>query len=130
LTGFTGGSRYNHKGAAVEPLCLPRDPEWGMYKDGTDGDKAYIYGAEYETYTFLGNMRNLYEHDVPCAVCLIHQKSLLRMFPGTFISFIFFPKYHDFIILLRWHSSEPKVNGTVIVKPWHVSLYCRKEIVL
>lgn len=47
--GFTGGSFYGHKGAAVEPLCLPTNPEWGIYIDGYDGSKAYVYGAEYET---------------------------------------------------------------------------------
>lgn len=35
--GFVGGSQYTHTGAAVEPLCLPRKPEWGnYYRDGTD----------------------------------------------------------------------------------------------
>lgn len=36
---FTGGSYYTHKGAAVELLCLPRNPEWGIYIDGHDGAK-------------------------------------------------------------------------------------------
>jgi hypothetical protein len=83
MTGFTGGSHYTHKGAAVEPLCLPRDPEWGTYKDGMDGHKAYIFGAEYEIDT--GNsMHSVHNQDVPCAVCLIHHRSLVTVLPGTF----------------------------------------------
>nr|XP_011423386.2 short-chain collagen C4 [Crassostrea gigas] len=82
LSGFTGGSYYGHKGAAVDPLCLPRDPEWGLYTDGTDGEKAYVFGAEYETATSPGNLRSLYQHDVPCAVCLLRNRSVVKMFPA------------------------------------------------
>lgn len=82
--GFTGGSFYDHKGAAVEPLCLPRNPEWGMYIDGYDGSKAYVYSAEYETYTFKDYIKSLHNHDVPCAVCLVRQRSVVQMFPGKY----------------------------------------------
>ncbi|XP_034330867.1 uncharacterized protein [Magallana gigas] len=81
-SGFTGGSYYTHKGAAVEPLCLPRNPEWGRYTDGHDGAKAYVYGAEYETYSFIGFDQTLHEHDVPCAVCIVRQKTVVKMFPA------------------------------------------------
>ena len=75
---------YYHKGAAVDPLCLPRDPEWGIYKDGTDGAKAYVYGAEYETYTY-NSMPTVHDHDVPCAVCLVRNRSVTKMFPGMYM---------------------------------------------
>lgn len=81
---FTGGSHRSYKGSAVEPLCLPRNPEWGMYIDGYDGYKAYVYGAEYETSTFKGNIKNVHDHDIPCAVCLVHRKSVVQMFPGEY----------------------------------------------
>lgn len=80
--GFAGGSQCSHKGAAVEPLCLPRNPEWGMYTDGHEGYKSYVYGAEYETESFKGNIQTLHDHDVPCAVCLVRQRSVVQMFPG------------------------------------------------
>ncbi|XP_056006010.1 uncharacterized protein LOC125677601 isoform X2 [Ostrea edulis] len=82
LSGFTGGSYCRHSGAAVEPLCLPRDPQWGQYKDGTDGTKAYVFGAEYETIDSLSSLRSIHDHDVPCAVCLVHSRSVLRVFPA------------------------------------------------
>ncbi|XP_062573103.1 short-chain collagen C4-like [Saccostrea cucullata] len=80
-SGFVGGSHYTHTGAAVDPLCLPKNPEWGKYKDGTDSYRAYVYGAEYEE-VLHNNKLNLLEHDVPCAVCLLRGKSLSKVFPA------------------------------------------------
>lgn len=67
----------------MEPLCLPRNPEWEIYSDGTNGNKAYIYGAEYETDDLSGKWRKLNDHDVPCAVCLVRNRSVVKMFPGN-----------------------------------------------
>lgn len=74
--GFTRGSHYLAKGFAVEPLCLSRDPEWGMYIEGQDGLESYIHGAKYmyKTDSFRGNMKTVHNHDVPRAVCLIRQR--------------------------------------------------------
>lgn len=80
--GYTGGSWYDHKGAAVDPLCLPRDPEWGIYSDGDNGGRAFVHGAEYQTHSSPGYLRTLYQHDVPCAVCLRRNRSVVKMFPG------------------------------------------------
>lgn len=80
--GYVGGSWYLHTGAAVNPLCLPKNPEWGIYRDGTDGEKAYIFGGEYQTDTVPAYMRTLYQHDVPCVVCLVRKRSVVQMFPG------------------------------------------------
>ena len=85
IAGFVGGSHYTHPGSASEYLCLPSDPQWGIYKDGHDGYKALVYGAEYETYTYNENFAGMHDHDVPCAVCLVHNRSVVRMFPGKII---------------------------------------------
>lgn len=85
LIGYAGGSHYRHTGAAVDALCLPRNPEWGNYRDGTDGSKAYIFGTEYQTTGMFGKWHSLYEHDVPCAVCLVRSRSVVKMFPGTLL---------------------------------------------
>lgn len=66
----------------MEPLCLPRNPEWGIYRDGTDGYKAYVYGAEYVTSDLSDKWPKLHNHDVPCAVCLVRNRSVVKMFPG------------------------------------------------
>lgn len=85
FSGYAGGSFYTHTGAAVEPLCLPKDPEWGIYKDGVEGHKSFMFGAVYETSTVPGYLSALYHHTVPCAVCLVRDKSLVKMFPGKTI---------------------------------------------
>ncbi|XP_078312769.1 uncharacterized protein LOC144619215 [Crassostrea virginica] len=80
-SGYVGGSFYGDYGAAVDSLCLPSDPEWGIYRDGKEGNKAYVYGAEYETNTFI-SMPDVHDHDVPCAVCLVPNRSVVNMFPA------------------------------------------------
>lgn len=67
-------------GAVVNPLCLARDPEWGVYQDGVSEYKSYIYGAEYETAG--SSMGSVHNYNVPCVVCLRQNKSVVKMFPG------------------------------------------------
>ena len=86
--GYVGGSWFDHTGSAVEPLCLPRDPEWGIYRDGIDGAKASVYGAEYETNALPGYMSAVHDNDVPCAVCLVRNRSVVQMIPGMCIRWI------------------------------------------
>lgn len=81
-SGYVGGSDYKNPGAAVEPLCLPKNPQWGKYKDGKDGQKAELLGAEYQMHTVSNYWRHYHDHDVPCAVCLVRQRSVVQMFPG------------------------------------------------
>lgn len=87
--GYVGGSHYTHTRVAVDALCLPRNPEWVNYRDGTDGGKPYIYGAEYKTYGLFGKWHSVCDHDVPCAVCLVRSRSVVKMFPGTLKSVLF-----------------------------------------
>lgn len=82
FSGYVGGSHYNNRGSAVEPICLPRNPEWGIHRDGMDGQKAYVYGAEYQMHTVSGYMRQFHDQDVPCALCVKRNKSIVKMFPG------------------------------------------------
>lgn len=82
FVGFVGGSHYTHPGGAAEPLCLPSDPQWGVYKDGIDGSKGFVFGAEYETRHYNYYFRGMHDHDVPCAVCLVRNRSVVKMFPG------------------------------------------------
>lgn len=81
-SGYVGGSNYHDPGAAVEPLCLPTNPEWEEFKDGLDGQKAKVFGAEYQMHTVSGSWREYHDQDVPCAVCLVHRRSVVKMFPG------------------------------------------------
>ncbi|XP_062576176.1 uncharacterized protein LOC134238063 [Saccostrea cucullata] len=81
-SGYAGGSNHLHSGAAVELLCLPKDPEWGIYTDGYNGAKAFVYGTEYETNYNPDHLSSFQNHDVPCAVCLVPNRSVVQMFPA------------------------------------------------
>lgn len=59
---------------------MARDPEWGIYQDGVSEYKSYIFGAEFETAG--SSMGSVHNYDVPCAVCLTQNRSVVKMFPG------------------------------------------------
>ncbi|XP_065928358.1 uncharacterized protein [Magallana gigas] len=113
-SGYTGGSHYSHKGAAVEPLCLPRNPEWGMYTDGYEGSKNYVYGAEYETNSFKGYIQTIQDHDVPCVVCLVRQRTVVKMFPARKTCFKGWTlEYHGYL-MAGHYSHEAGTTFTCI----------------
>ncbi|XP_056006018.1 uncharacterized protein LOC130050322 [Ostrea edulis] len=114
LSGYTGGSHYTHSGAAVEPLCLPRDPEWGRYKDGADDVRAFVYGAEYETSKSLSNLRRLHQHDVPCAVCLVHNRSILRVFPARKTCYKDWKLEYDGYLMAGYHGFAAATTYTCV----------------
>ncbi|KAK3100542.1 hypothetical protein FSP39_021566, partial [Pinctada imbricata] len=84
ITGYVGGSHYTHKGAAVDYLCMPENPDRNYhYKDGASGHKGYVYGAEYEiNEDDIGIGRSMHESDVPCAVCRTVGSTSVLMIPG------------------------------------------------
>ncbi|KAK3091479.1 hypothetical protein FSP39_020140 [Pinctada imbricata] len=61
---------------------MPKDPEWGIYTDGTDGDKAFLHGAEYEFSTLTDSRKSLHNNDVPCAVCKVNGRSASMLLPA------------------------------------------------
>ncbi|XP_078699956.1 uncharacterized protein LOC144926806 [Branchiostoma floridae x Branchiostoma belcheri] len=81
--GIAGGTHYSHTGGGANYVCLPKDPEWGVFTGGNQGT-AYMCGAEYE----LGNGINpfqgasLHDHDVPCAVCHVASRGSKLMIPA------------------------------------------------
>lgn len=81
-SGYVGGSHFNNRGAAVEPLCLPRNPQWLKYRDRMEKERAYVHGAEYETRTSPSGLSSVHDQDVPCAVCLKRRRSVVNMFPA------------------------------------------------
>lgn len=80
--GQVGGNDYANKGGGVNNLCLPNDPENG--KPLTGADNSQLFGTEYETTSKLKppGMRDMYQMEVPCAVCHQRKKSVLLMIPG------------------------------------------------
>ncbi|XP_078619156.1 uncharacterized protein LOC144886401 [Branchiostoma floridae x Branchiostoma japonicum] len=81
--GIAGGAHFTHSGGGANYVCLPKDPEWGVFTDGSQGTGAYMYGAEYQLSSnnpFQGV--SLHNHDVPCAVCHVTSRGSKLMIPA------------------------------------------------
>jgi hypothetical protein len=81
IVGQAGGNSYNNKGGGSNYLCLPNDPDNGKpYSYAND----VLYGAEYETggSSKAYGLDNLYQKEVPCAVCRRRGRSSVLMIPG------------------------------------------------
>ena len=75
--GRTGSSHYTHSGGGANYICMPNDPEYSSYFPGVQGH-SYVYGTEYQFP--LTPERN--QHNVPCAVCDVPNKSRVLMIPA------------------------------------------------
>jgi len=80
-SGRAGGEYYTHPGGGTNPQCLPLDPNYLHTLAGKQPDVARMYGAEYETNYFNLAVHN---HDVPCAVCYVSQRSVVYMIPAKY----------------------------------------------
>ncbi|CAG2251105.1 unnamed protein product [Mytilus edulis] len=67
--------------AAVNYVCLPHDPDFynGDVSMSPYGHMSTMYGAEYED-NYFG--QNMFQKDVPCAVCRATKASSIMMIPG------------------------------------------------
>ena len=80
-SGAVAGSWYDSIGAAVDPLCLPADPQYLLSKGGYQNE-APIYGAEYET---SGNpLDHSHDRNVPCALCQVYGRTNKIMIPSRY----------------------------------------------
>jgi len=66
-SGVVAGSWYDHQGAAVDPLCLPPNPQYLKSQTGYQG-YVPLYGTEYQTGG--GPLDHSLDRNVPCALCL------------------------------------------------------------
>ena len=83
--GYAGGSHYTHSGAAVDYLCLPKNPDWDHFEPAAQSG-GLVYGAEYEysqrassAKFFPSQTSSLVDNDVPCAVCRSTRSSVLMV---------------------------------------------------
>ena len=80
-SGVVAGSWSDHIGAAVDPLCLPPDPQYLQYLPSYQ-NWAPLYGAEYKiggTPLDHSNGRN-----VPCALCQVTGHTNKIMIPSRY----------------------------------------------
>ena len=83
-TGRAGGSHYTHSGSGSNPQCLPLDPNFLTPISG-DQRRAYMYGAEYETFTdSKSHIHGLHSTDIPCAVCHVSNRTAVYMVPAKY----------------------------------------------
>ena len=80
-SGVVAGSWFDHTGAAVDPLCLPPDPQYLLSQGGYQNG-APIYGAEYE----LGGtpLDHSNDRNVPCALCQVYGRTNKIMIPSHY----------------------------------------------
>ena len=79
------GRHSADQGSGKDDVCLPSDPTWDNYVDGSPGCcRAFIYGTEIDLYSPSGPTifrDDTNQQDMPCAVCRT-QKSTALMIPG------------------------------------------------
>jgi len=64
-SGVVAGSWYGYEGAAVDPLCLPPNPQYLKYQPSYQ-NLVQLFGAEYQT--FGTPLDHSHECNVPCAL--------------------------------------------------------------
>ncbi|VDI41508.1 Hypothetical predicted protein [Mytilus galloprovincialis] len=77
--GTAAGKHYGDKGSGANYLCLPKNPEWNAYVDGTNGEKGLLYGVEYEISGNTPYPRSLHSKITPCVVCLAMRSTVLMV---------------------------------------------------
>ena len=82
-SGVVAGSHYSHKGAAVEPLCLPPNPKYLQYLTGYQGYGGRLYGAEYHIHS-PNPLDHSHLRNVPCALCQVYGRTNKIMIPSHY----------------------------------------------
>ena len=81
--GRAAGSFFTEQGGGANYLCLPEQPQYSNYTAGTQGGRAFLYGAEYQTAGYdNGPLHSVYQHNVPCAVCYTSVRETVVMIPA------------------------------------------------
>ena len=80
-SGVVAGSWWKHEGAAVDPLCLPPDPQYLKYNTNYQ-NHAELYGAEYEIPS--GPLDHSLDRNVPCAFCEVTGHTNKIMIPSHY----------------------------------------------
>lgn len=72
----------------LNTIILEQQLNLFVYPETQSGENTEIGGMEIkltstdETSDLSGNWYKLHDHDVPCAVCLVRNKSVVKMFAG------------------------------------------------
>ena len=82
--GLTAGSAYNHGGAA-NYICTAKGADAEYHPEATtrNANYAILYAAEYES-TSGQALYDVNQHNAPCAVCEVTNRSKQIMIPGRY----------------------------------------------
>jgi hypothetical protein len=82
--GRAAGSHYSHSGGGSNYQCITMKPENFDFGPGTVS-ASFLFGSEYEMWGNIpkSNLK-LHEHDVPCVVCYVTNRTALLMIPGKY----------------------------------------------
>ena len=79
--GRAGGTIYSNQGGGAEKLCLPLDPDYITVARSTSVTLySTLHGAEYQTLN--GPHNNIFNQNVPCAVCYASTRAAMIMIPA------------------------------------------------
>ena len=81
-SGVVAGSWYDYTGSAVDPLCLPPNPQYLEYLSGYQ-DYAMLYGAEYEIHA-ASPINHAEGRNPPCALCEVTGRTNKIMIPSHY----------------------------------------------
>ena len=113
-SGVVAGSWWEHTGAAVDPLCLPPNPQYLKYQSGYQGYAA-LYGAEYELSNgFPINQAN--QRDPPCALCQVHGCSNKIMIPSRYECPSGWRREYYGYLMAGYHSYKAATQYTCVDK--------------
>ena len=102
-SGRVGGEKYTHSGGGSNPQCLPLDPNYLRTQPELQDDVAVMVGAEYQTHIFN---RAVHDHDVPCAVCYVSQRSTVYMVPAKYTCPSEWTReYYGYLMAERWNHN-------------------------
>ena len=78
--GIAAGSIYTQQGGGSNRLCLPKVPKYSSYQPGVQGNSP-LHGSEYQL-SGGSPLPNVYNHNVPCAVCYVSTRSVVYVVPA------------------------------------------------
>ena len=81
--GYMAGQHHAHTGGGSNHVCLPKDPEYSIFRSGQQ-NHGYIYGAEFETAGYFAPYGALNNQNPECSVCYVSGRSSQIMIPGKF----------------------------------------------
>ena len=104
--GRAGGTNYGSSGGGAEKLCLPLDPDYINVARSTSATLySTLHGAEYQTQD--GPHHNLYNQNVPCAVCYASTRAAMIMIPAkTQCPSSWTREYYGYLMTEREHTAH------------------------